>query len=221
MFDLNVEYVYCVIFSELFSQYCNFGKPLLVEVPQIPPIQSNPIKLPSEISPTSRINPTCEIKHNSEITSSTSEIIRTSEIINPLTTLIARKFWDSREFQLEVACHDFYRWSCPAPGHITLPVLGTLIELHIPATIGRSGVSSCETVIIYSSASLCPLSFLDTKLFPLLLPLLDNLHILWELSLTAEPLVVQAPFPAQCSANVQAHTSLIHTLRFVANYRTW
>ena len=95
MFYLNVEYVYCVIFSELFSQYCNFGKPLLVEVPQIPPIQSNPIKLPSEISPTSRINPTCEIKHNSEITSSTSEIIRTSEIITPLTTLIARKFWDS------------------------------------------------------------------------------------------------------------------------------
>ena len=79
MFYLNVEYVYCVIFSELFCQYCNFRKPLLVEVPQIPPrvtlqLQSNPFKLPSEISPTNRLNPTSEIKQNSEITSSTSVI---------------------------------------------------------------------------------------------------------------------------------------------------
>jgi len=137
-----------------------------------------------------------------------------------LTTLIARKFFDSGELPLEVACHDINRWSPPTPGHhLTLPVLGTLIELHIPAVTSRSGDSSCETVTISSTAPMVPLSPLDTELFPVLLPLLDHLHTLWELSLTAEPLVVQAPSPAQCSATVQALTSLIHPLRFVADYR--
>jgi len=137
-----------------------------------------------------------------------------------LTTLIARKFFDSGELPLEVACHDIAGWTPPTPGHhLTLPVLGTLIELHIPATTARSGDSSCETVTISSSAPLCPLTPLDTELFPVLLPLLEHLHTLWELSLTAEPLVVQAPSPAQCSATVQALTSLIHPLRFVADYR--
>ena len=131
-----------------------------------------------------------------------------------LTTLIARKFFDSGELPLEVACHDINRWSPPTPGHhLTLPVLGTLIELHIPAVTSRSGDSSCETVTISSTAPMVPLSPLDTELFPVLLPLLDHLHTLWELSLTAEPLVVQAPSPAQCSATVQALTSLIHPLR--------
>jgi len=137
-----------------------------------------------------------------------------------LTTLIARKFFDSGELPLEVACHDIDRWASPIPGnHLTLPVLGTLVELHIPALSSRSGESSCETVTISSSAPLCPLSSLETELFPILLPLLDHLHTLWELALTAEPLVVQAPSPAQCSATVQALTSLIHPLRFVADYR--
>merc|ERR1719382_1223357 len=40
-----------------------------------------------------------------------------------------------------------------------------------------------------------------------------------ELALTAEPLVVLAPSPSQCSATVQAITSLIHPLRFMADYR--
>lgn len=137
-----------------------------------------------------------------------------------LTTLVARKFFDTGELPLEVACNDINGWSPPTPGtHLTLPVLGTLIELYIPALSSRSGESSCETVTISSSAPLCPISPSDTELFPILLPLLEHLHTLWELALSAEPLVVQAPSPAQCSATVQALTSLIHPLRFVADYR--
>jgi len=137
-----------------------------------------------------------------------------------LTTLIARKFFDTGELPLEVACHDIDKWCPPNPGHhLTLPLLGTLIELHIPSSTARSGDSSCETVTVSSSAPMSPLSLLDTELFLVLLPMLEHLHILWELSLSAEPLVVQAPSPAQCSATVQALTSLIHPLRFMADYR--
>merc|ERR1719318_2381308 len=73
---------------------------------------------------------------------------------------------------------------------------------------------------VSSSGPLVPLPSLDsTSLFSVLLPLLESLHTLWELALTAEPLVVLAPSPAQCSATVQAVTSLIHPLRFMADYR--
>ena len=59
----------------------------------------------------------------------------------------------------------------------------------------------------------------STELFSVMSPLLDHLHTLWELSLTAEPLVVQAASPAQCSATVQALTAIIHPLVYLADYR--
>ena len=64
-----------------------------------------------------------------------------------------------------------------------------------------------------SSVSSC------TELFTVLSPLLEHLHTLWELALTAEPLVVQAASPAQCSALTQALTTIIHPLTFLADYR--
>lgn len=142
------------------------------------------------------------------------------DFFTQVTTLVARKFFDSGELSLEVACHDVERWDTPTPGHhLTLPILGTLLGLHIPSVTSRAGEACQETVTISSSAPLCPLSMESGSLFSVLLPLLDSVHTLWELALTAEPLVVQAPSPAQCSATVQAITSLIHPLRFMADYR--
>jgi len=134
---------------------------------------------------------------------------------------VARRFFEAGELPLEVACHDVERWEAPLPGaHLTLPLLGSLIDLHIPSVASRAGEASQETVTVSSSGPLVPLPSLDsTSLFSVLLPLLESLHTLWELALTAEPLVVLAPSPAQCSATVQAVTSLIHPLRFMADYR--
>lgn len=143
------------------------------------------------------------------------------EFFTQVTTLVARKFFDTGELPLEVACHDVERWEAPRPGHhLTLPLLGTLLELHIPSASSRAGEACQETVTVSSAAPLCPLPALDScSLFSVLLPLLDSVHTLWELALTAEPIVVMAPSPAQCSATVQAVTSLIHPLRFMADYR--
>lgn len=143
------------------------------------------------------------------------------EFFTQVTTLVARKFFESGELPVEVACHDIDRWDRPIPGHhLTLPLLGTLVELHLPSNTSRAGETCQETVTVSSSGPLCPLPAIETgSLFSVLLPLLDSVHTLWELALTAEPLVVQAPSPAQCSATVQALTSLIHPLRFMADYR--
>jgi hypothetical protein len=87
-------------------------------------------------------------------------------------------------------------------------VLGTVVELHIPAHSSRHTDNSNETVTV--SRGLVPT---PPDLFPTLLPLLESLHILWELVLTAEPIVVLAASPAQCSTTVQALTTIIQPLR--------
>merc|ERR1719228_2428748 len=143
------------------------------------------------------------------------------DFLTQVTTLVARKFFEAGDLPLEVACHDIQSWEAPTPGrHLTLPLLGTLVELHVPSISCRAGEACQETVTVSSSGPLCPLPSLEaTSLFSVLLPLLDSVHTLWELSLSAEPLVVQAPSPAQCSGTVQALTGLIQPLRFMADYR--
>lgn len=135
-----------------------------------------------------------------------------------LTNIVARKYFESGDVSVEVACHDIDQWPAPTPGdHLTLPVLGSLLQLHLPHLNDQTSIQ--ETVswtgsgVSMSSVSSC------TELFTVLSPLLEHLHTLWELALTAEPLVVQAASPAQCSALTQALTTIIHPLTFLADYR--
>lgn len=133
-----------------------------------------------------------------------------------LTNIVAKKYYESGDVSIEAACHDINRWSLPSPGsHLTLPVLGSLLQLHLPPANDQTSIQ--ETVSWSGDTSVSPM--VNTELFTVLSPLLDHLHTLWELSLTAEPLVVQAASPAQCSATVQALTTIIHPLTFLADYR--
>lgn len=134
-----------------------------------------------------------------------------------LTNIVARKYFETGEVSIEVACHDINRWPGPSPGeHLTLPVLGSLLQLHLPQA---SDQTSIQETVSWSGSGVSMSVSTSTELFTVLSPLLDHLHTLWELSLTAEPLVVQAASPAQCSATVQALTSIIHPLTFLADYR--
>ena len=90
-------------------------------------------------------------------------------------------------------------------------MLGTVVELHVPAHSSRHTDNSNETVTV--SRGLGGLVPAPPDLFPTLLPLLESLHIQWELVLTAEPIVVLAASPAQCSTTVQALTTIIQPLR--------
>ena len=132
-----------------------------------------------------------------------------------LSSIVAKKYFDSGEVSIEAACHDVNRWPGPSPGsHLTLPVLGSLLQLHLPPLNDQTSIQ--ETVSWSGESASVTVS---TELFSVMSPLLDHLHTLWELSLTAEPLVVQAASPAQCSATVQALTAIIHPLVYLADYR--
>merc|ERR1719400_1784717 len=56
-------------------------------------------------------------------------------------------------------------------------------------------------------------------LFTCLLPVIEQAHAIWELVLTAEPLVVMASNPTVCSSTVQYLTSIIYPLSYCADYR--
>lgn len=65
------------------------------------------------------------------------------------------------------------------------------------------------------------LSAHETDLFATLQPVLDHLHMLWELVLTAEPIVVIATVPTDCSAMVHALQALIAPLAYAAEARPY
>jgi hypothetical protein len=137
-----------------------------------------------------------------------------------VTSVIARKFFECSEVALEAATKDLDSWSLPAPGHsLELPLMGHLFQLMLPSLSTRSVESGCESVALAPShGDLLP-AFESVDLFLCLLPVIEHAHCLWELVLTAEPLVVMASNPSFCSATVQYLTSLIYPLNYAADYR--
>jgi hypothetical protein len=121
---------------------------------------------------------------------------------------------------VQVACHDIDQWPLPVPGHsLELAVLGSLFEVHLPSLSTRSVESGCETVTLSPNhGDLLPAQT-EVDLFTCLLPIMEHIDTLWELVLTAEPLVIMASTPTLCSATVQHLTTIIYPLSFNADYR--
>lgn len=136
------------------------------------------------------------------------------------TSVIARKFFETGDVALEVACADIDSWPLPTPGHsLELPLMGHLFQVSLPSLSTRSVESGCETVTLAPHhGDLLP-TFEVVDLFTCLLPVIEHAHALWELILTAEPLVVMAATPALCSATVQYLTTIVYPLSYAADYR--
>ncbi len=93
-------------------------------------------------------------------------------------------------------------------------------QVHLPSLSTRSVESGSETVALsptHGGEVLPAVHELD--IFTCLLPVIEHMHALWELVLTAEPLVVMAATPALSSATVQALTTIIYPLSYCADYR--
>ena len=137
-----------------------------------------------------------------------------------MTSVIARKYFECGDVSLETSAKDLDTWPLPSPGHSSeLPLMGHLFHLVLPSQSTRSVESGCETVTLAPShGDLLP-AFETIDLFLCLLPVIEHAHALWELVLTAEPLVVMASNPSLCSATVQYLTTLIYPLNYAADYR--
>lgn len=137
--------------------------------------------------------------------------------------LIAPKHFEEGESSLEAACHDINRWPILDAGQNTLlPVLGSVFQSYIPNQ--QTGKVSRSDIIKQVHSPSVPhilVSIQDVNVFDALSSLISHLHLLWELVLTAEPIVVIASSPTECSALVQALTYLIQPLPYAAEYRPY
>ncbi|XP_068228763.1 protein DENND6A [Palaemon carinicauda] len=138
--------------------------------------------------------------------------------------LVAPEYFDTGEASLEAACHHLDQWPSPIAGTtLSLPLLGTILQVRIPSRQDKPGASSL-TPPSPLHATQNPLSVMipcphETEAFRVLAPVLPHLNLLWELVITAEPLVVMAMSPTTAANTVQTLVSLISPLKFGGDYR--
>ena len=146
-------------------------------------------------------------------------------LFSQAVSVIAQRYFAQGEAALEAACYDIDRWPLPIPGHtLELGLLGCAFQVMLPSLTTRSVESGCETVTISptegeSYMNLIQSSSTDVDIFTCLLPVVEHMHALWELVLTAEPLVVMAATPTLCASTVQFLTTVIYPLSYCADYR--
>ncbi|VVC93439.1 unnamed protein product [Leptidea sinapis] len=137
--------------------------------------------------------------------------------------LIAPKHFEEGESSLEAACHDINRWPLLNAGqNVLLPVLGSVFQLYIPNQLTGKVLRSDIIKKIHSpNVPHILVCIQDLNVFDPLSSLISHLHLLWELVLTAEPIVVIASSPTECSSLVQALTYLIQPIPYSAEYRPY
>ncbi|PSN53146.1 Protein DENND6B [Blattella germanica] len=132
-------------------------------------------------------------------------------LFTEIGALIAPEFFDNGEPSIEAACHDIDQWPSPLPGEaVNLPLLGTVLQAQIP----------CQTSSLSSPTPLMS-SVHQVHMFRCFAPVISHVHLLWELVLTAEPIVVMAGSPTTCSEMVQALVSMITPLMYCADFRPY
>lgn len=145
-----------------------------------------------------------------------------NKLFSTISCIISPEYFENGEPSLEAACHNIDKWPAPVPGEtLTLPLMGSVFQVEIPylntskINIGNKDLSiSLEKQVQISSVE-------DLDLFEILQPVLTHIHLLWELVLTSEPLVVMASSPTSCSAMVLALTRTIWPLKFCADFRPY
>eukprot|EP00051_Salpingoeca_urceolata_P015273 m.197183 g.197183 ORF g.197183 m.197183 type:complete len:733 (-) comp18344_c0_seq1:352-2550(-) len=132
---------------------------------------------------------------------------------------VALAYFENGNSALESACLDICRWPPPdASASLTLPLLGAKLQARLlDAQLGSFGTKlRSKASVPELHASIEPASFLQT-----LRPLLSHAQTLWELMLTAEPLLVISPTPTACSNAVLALVGLVGPTLYQGDYRPY
>ncbi|XP_046841113.1 protein DENND6A-like, partial [Xenia sp. Carnegie-2017] len=141
--------------------------------------------------------------------------------------LVAPGYFNILELALEASCNDIDHWPYPVPGQtLSLPIMGSLIQVHLPSGKDKPGTilspsSSLENTNAIPAPPIqisIPL-LKETDMYRCISPVLNSIHLLWELVLLNEPIVVMAPSPSLCSDVVQTLITLIHPLHFNSDFR--
>lgn len=140
-------------------------------------------------------------------------------LFSQMLSIIANDYFSIGGEVIETACHDIDQWSLPMPGKLlSLPLLGNLIEINLPLKADKY-----QMPVIYKKefpsvpVTLPPVH--EVNLYKSLEPVVTHIHLLWELIMLNESIVVIASSPTVCSETVQALISLIWPLKYASDYR--
>ncbi|KAM7350070.1 protein DENND6B [Cochliomyia hominivorax] len=149
-----------------------------------------------------------------------------------MLNVLAQKYFSEGEEVLKQACRQINtEWPLLQVGiTYNLPLFDQCYQILIPRASSRktssqneSPENSCpEKIFMYKPVSIKVIASVnEVELFHSLSFIIDHMYTLWELVLTAEPIVVVGTSPADCSHMVQTLVALIAPLEYCAEARPY
>ncbi|KAI8647391.1 hypothetical protein BD408DRAFT_335106 [Parasitella parasitica] len=125
-------------------------------------------------------------------------------LFSRVVSILGPAYFDAGQPMLEAACMNIAQWKSPHEGKvIDLPFLGRLLQVELPTPFKPQ--------------------LLETTPFDMnkLQPDVQDLWLLWELMLLAEPIVIIAPDPGVCSEAVISLVDIINPIPYCGDYRPY
>lgn len=149
-----------------------------------------------------------------------------------ITSIVAPAFFDNDGTMLNHVCHEINAWpALQVRETLTLNILKRAFQIQIPAWNSKLQVQGLkDDSPTYQEMSVLedapvPTTILSSvheiDVFNSLYCVLSNLHMLWELVLIGEPIVVIGTSPTDCSHMVQSLVSLISPLVYASASRPY
>ncbi|XP_066585732.1 protein DENND6A-like [Prorops nasuta] len=146
-------------------------------------------------------------------------------LFSELCSLIAPEFFDAGTALMEAVIEEVDRWPPPFPGQIIhLPLMGVLFQTYIPNQNYKPVLPPCameHAPNAQATKRLILTSAYEGNIFRSLASVLNYIHLLWELVLLCEPIVVIAGSPTVCSEMVQALVAMIAPLKYCTDHRPY
>ncbi|XP_015599764.1 protein DENND6A isoform X2 [Cephus cinctus] len=146
-------------------------------------------------------------------------------LFNELCALIAPEFFEVGDTVMDTVIQQVDQWPPPLPGQIIhLPIMGVLFQTYIPNQNYKAPIPNIPAMNHVPNNQVRRLfltSAYESDMFRSLASVVSHVHLLWELVLLSEPIVVMASSPTICSEMVQALTTMIIPLKYCADHRPY
>lgn len=146
-------------------------------------------------------------------------------LFSHIIKIVAPEYFANGDAAVEAVCYQIDKWEAPSPGQtLQLPIMGTVLQVRVSSKKDRPGAiaspeKDCERTVGMPSQIFPNLN--EVNVYKALNPVLVHVHLLWELILLGEPIVILAPSPSMCSQTVQALVGLILPLKYCCDYRPY
>ncbi|XP_029154831.1 protein DENND6A isoform X2 [Nylanderia fulva] len=147
-------------------------------------------------------------------------------LFGELCALIAPEFFEAGTALMEAVVREIDQWPPPVPDQtVHLPLIGVLFQTYIPNQNCKATVPSIAAMEhapnVHATRRLMLTSAYEGDMFRSLASVVSYVHLLWELVLLSEPIVVMASSPTTCSEMVQALIAMIAPLKYCADHRPY